>query len=129
MKLFSRSVRFMDGGHRRSTINFARSLDTLLVGVLLLVGCDTSINSSLVVPDGESRTGALTSVNGDVTIGKDCTIEGSSTSVNGSIKIEVTGGSSIEGDVLVKRDVDVRLILRDGGKVLGKVDGAEVVDE
>lgn len=45
------------------------------------------------------------------------------------IKIEVTGGSSIEGDVLVKRDVDVHLILRDGGKVLGKVDGAELIDE
>jgi hypothetical protein len=44
------------------------------------------------------------------------------------IEIEVTGGSVIEGDVKVKRDVDVRLILRDGGKVLGQVDGAEVID-
>jgi len=30
---------------------------------------------------------------------------------------------------VVKRNVDVRLILRDGGKVLGRVDGAEVIDE
>jgi hypothetical protein len=45
------------------------------------------------------------------------------------IEIEVTGGSIIEGDVVVKRDVDVRLILRDGGKVLGQVDGAEVIDK
>ena len=44
------------------------------------------------------------------------------------IEIKVTGGSIIEGDVVVKRDVDVRLILVDGGKVLGQVDGAEVID-
>jgi hypothetical protein len=44
------------------------------------------------------------------------------------IEIEVTGGSIIEGDVVVKRNVEVRLILRDGGKVLGQVDGAEVID-
>ena len=45
------------------------------------------------------------------------------------IEIEVTGGSIIEGDIVVKRDVDVRLILRDGGKVLGQVDGAVVIDK
>jgi hypothetical protein len=45
------------------------------------------------------------------------------------VEIEVTGGSIIEGDVVVERNVDVRLILRDGGKVLGQVYGAEVIDE
>jgi len=48
---------------------------------------------------------------------------------NRSIHIEVIGGSIIEGDILVKRDVDVRLILSDGGKVLGQVDGIEVIDQ
>ncbi len=45
------------------------------------------------------------------------------------IEIEVAGGSVIEGDVLVKRNVKVNVILRDGGKVLGRVDGAEVIDQ
>jgi len=207
----------------------ARSLGILLVGVLMLGGCELSINSPVVVPDGESRAGYLATVNGNVSIGVDCTIEGSSTTVNGSIKvgdrssvedlsavngliqvgkgvsvegdvesvngsvelgagsevsgqvgtingtieldhttvqrdvrtvngnielrnnsvvrgnvvivdkkdvskrqrpieIKVTGGSIIEGDVVVKRNVDVRLILLDGGKVLGQVDGADVID-
>ena len=44
------------------------------------------------------------------------------------IEIVVAGGSVIEGDVVVKREVDVRLVLRDGGKVLGQVDGAEVIE-
>jgi len=69
-------------------MNFTRIPGILLVGVLVLSGCDTSINSSIVVPDGESRSGPLTSVNGDVSIGKDCTIEGTSRSVNGSVKVE-----------------------------------------
>jgi len=45
------------------------------------------------------------------------------------IEIEVTGGSIIEGDIVIKRNVDVRLILRDGGKVLGQVGDAEVIDK
>jgi len=223
------SVCFMDGKYGRSTMIYTRSLGVLLVGELMLGGCDLSINSSIEVADGESRSGALATVNGDILIGKDCKIEGSSTTVNGSVKIgdrsnvwdlntvngsirigegvsvegdvesvngsvelgadsevsgkvgtvngaikldhtiiqrdvrtvngniklrdnsvvkgdvviegemkvskrqrpieiEVAGGSIIEGSVLVKRDVDVRLILREGGKVLGQVDGAEVVD-
>ncbi|MDH3903972.1 MAG: hypothetical protein OES90_12200, partial [Xanthomonadales bacterium] len=48
---------------------------------------------------------------------------------NRPIEIEVTGGSIIEGNVMVKRNVEVRLILSDGGKVLGQVDGAEVIDK
>lgn len=224
------SVPFMDGKYRRTTVNLARSPGILLVGMLVLGGCDTSINSSIVVPDGESRSGSLMSVNGDVSIGKDCTIEGSSRSVNGSIKvgdrsrvedltvingsvrtgegvsvngnvesvngmielgtgsgvsgkvasvngsielnqtmvqqdirtvngdiklrdktivkgdiviegkmddstrsspieIEVAGGSVIEGDIVVKRNVDIRLILSEGGKVLGQVGDVEVIDK
>ena len=104
-------------------MNFSKTPGVMLVGVLVgplvLGGCNTSINSSIVVPDGESRSGAMTTVNGDVSIGRDCTIEGTSRSVNGWI----------EGDIVVKRDVDVRVILSDGGKVLGQVDDAEVIDK
>jgi hypothetical protein len=213
------SIRFVDGKYWRSTMIYARNLGILLMVVMVLSGCELSINSPVVVPDGESRVGLLTTVNGDVTIGKDCTIEGSSTTVNGSInvgdgsivedlnavnglirvgkgvsvqgniesvnglvelgaesevsgnvgtvngaieldtvngdielrnnsvvkgdvvikdkadiskrqspiEIKVTGGSIIEGDVVVKRNVDVRLILSDGGKVLGQVEGAEII--
>ena len=66
---------------------YAKSLGALLAGALVLGGCDLSINSSIDVPDGESRSGSLATVNGDISIGKDCTVEGSSTSVNGSVKV------------------------------------------
>ena len=118
-------------------MNFATSLGILLVGVLVLGGCDTSINSSIVVPDGESRSGSLTSVNGDIELRDNSVVKGDIviedkmgvSTRSHPIEIEVTGGSIIEGDVVVKRNVDVRLILRDGGKVLGQIDGAEVIDE
>ena len=208
---------------------YAKSPGILLLALLVFGGCDLSINSPIVIADGESRSDPLASVNGDITVGKDCTIEGSSTTVNGSLKvgdrsnvrdlssvngsirigedvsvegdvesvnglvdlgagsevsgkvvtvngaieldhavvqrdvrtvngdielrdksivkgniviedkmdvpshrqpieIKVSGGSIIEGDVVVKRNTDVRVILHDGGKVLGQVDGAEVIE-
>ena len=71
----------------------------------------------------------MTSVNGDVSIGKDCTIEGTTRSVNGSVKVgdrsTVEDLNTVNGSL---RTGDVRLILRDGGKVLGQVDGAGVID-
>jgi len=222
-------VSSMDYKSRRLIMNYARNLAIMLAGVLLLGGCDLSVNSSIDVPDGETRSGLMATVNGDVTIGRECTIEGSSTTVNGSVKvgdrsnvgdlsavngsvrtgkgvsidgdaksvngsvelgvgtkvsgevstvngtieldrtivqgdvrtkngnikvqnnsvvkgdvviesmadgsnrskpieIEVTGGSIIEGDVKVMRMVDVRLILSGGAKVLGQVDGVEVIE-
>lgn len=106
-------------------MNFARSPGILLVGMLVLGGCDISINSSIVAPDGESRSGSITSVNGNLVIEDNM----KASTRRRPIEIEVTGGSIIEGDVVVKRNVDVRLILSDGGKVLGQVDGAEVIDK
>jgi predicted acyltransferase (DUF342 family) len=122
----------MDGKYRRSTVNLARSLGILLV--LVLGGCDISVNSSIVVPDGESRSGSLTTVNGDVSIGKDCTIEGSSRSVNGSVKVgdrskvedltAVNGsirtgeGVSVDGNV---ESVNGTVELGAGSEVSGKV--------
>ena len=47
---------------------YARSPAILLLGVLVLVSCDVSINSSIVVPDGESRSGSMATVNGDISI-------------------------------------------------------------
>ncbi len=47
-----------------------------------------------------------------------------------TIEIEVAGGSIVEGDVVVRRTrAKVLLILREGGKVLGQIDGAEIIDE
>jgi DUF4097 and DUF4098 domain-containing protein YvlB len=79
----------------------------------------------------------LRTVNGDIklrdnsVVKGDLVIEGKMgviTTRSRAIEIEVAGGSVIEGDVIVKRNVDVRLILSDGGRVLGRVDGAEVID-
>jgi DUF4097 and DUF4098 domain-containing protein YvlB len=76
-------------------------------------------------------------VNGDIELRNNSVVKGNvviEDSVNITdrqrpIEIEVAGGSIIEGDVVVKRDVEVRLILSDGGQVLGQVEGAEVIDD
>ena len=89
------------------------------------------LEQSVVERDVRTVNGDIRLLNNSVVKG-DVVIEGKFVSSGRSqtIDIEVAGGSIVEGDVVVRRDrVKVRLILRDGGKVLGKVDGAEIIDE
>ncbi len=45
------------------------------------------------------------------------------------LEIEITGGSVVEGDLIVEdQDLEVRVLLRDGGKVLGRVENAQIVE-
>ena len=97
-------------------MNFAKSLGVLLVGVLVLGGCNVSVNSPIIVPDGESRSGSLTSVNGDLSIGEDCTIEGTSRSVNGSVKVgdrsAVEDLNAVNGSIRIGEGVSVQEWIR-----------------
>jgi acetyltransferase-like isoleucine patch superfamily enzyme len=46
------------------------------------------------------------------------------------LKISVEGGSTVEGDIIVKADdIEVIVSLTGGGRVLGKIKGAEVIKE
>ena len=113
-----------------------------------------SVNGSVELGAGSEVSGKVGTVNGDIELTQ-TTVQRDVRTVNGDIElrdnsivkgnvviedkmdaskrqqpieIQVNGGSTIEGDVVVKRDVDVRLMLSDGGKVLGQVDGAEVIE-
>ena len=45
------------------------------------------------------------------------------------LEIEISGGSIVEGDLIVEdQDLEVRVRLSDGGKVLGRVENAQIVD-
>ncbi len=61
----------------------------LSLAVLLAVplGCDSSINKSIYVQDGERRDSGINTVNGSITIGNDCVIRGDCRTVNGSIRV------------------------------------------
>ncbi len=110
--------------------------------LLLVAGCNTTINRSLRLHDGESHRGGLTTVNGSVHIGSECRLAGAARTVNGRISVgddsevetlqAVNGGISVgrrvRGDVVVEDD-DIRVEVRieEGSEVRGKVRGATVI--
>jgi len=51
------------------------------------LGCDSSINKSIYVQDGEKRSSGLNTVNGTINVGSDCDIHGDCHTVNGGIRI------------------------------------------
>lgn len=198
---------------------------------LLFFACNASINETVRLRDGETRTGSINTINGSILIGNNCEVDGDCRSVNGrievgknsrvrnlqavnghiriesgsqvdedistlngpvscyagvkvdgsiksvnggielhnvtvggdlethnsgilladkcrikgdvrikkshgrgmmkqTIEIKIDGGSVVEGDLYNEDpDLGVRVVLASGGKVLGKVDGAEVINQ
>lgn len=103
----------------------------MLMSFGVLAGCNTSINKSIYIQDGDRRSSGVNSVNGSVIIGDDCEVKGQCRSVNGAIRVgegsktrglqavngSITVGarcrisgslSSVNGPVRVGRDVEVR---------------------
>ncbi|HOT98329.1 MAG TPA: hypothetical protein PLG50_13410 [bacterium] len=76
---------------------------TLLLAVA--TGCDSSINKSVYVQDGERRDGGINTVNGNITIGNDCIIRGDCRTVNGSIR--VGQNSLVQGLQVVNGDIEI----------------------
>jgi hypothetical protein len=77
----------------------------------------------VVTVNGDIRLLRRSVVRGDVIV-KDKM--GSSTR-NQPLRIEIAEGSTVEGSIIVEDDdLDVRVILRDGGSVTGTIQGAEV---
>lgn len=60
-----------------------------LLGTLALAGC-ISINSDVIVPDGETVE-SISTVNGSISVGVGSIVEGEITTVNGSVKLASRG--------------------------------------
>ncbi|HNW59388.1 MAG TPA: hypothetical protein PKI62_06925 [bacterium] len=95
-------------------------------------GCDSSINKSVFVQDGERRDTGINTVNGSITVGNDCIIRGGCRTVNGSIRIgqnsmvqelQVVNGDIEIGSNSKSRDdvttVNGSITLHSGSKVAG----------
>ena len=80
----------------------------------------------------------ISTYNGDITLTDNSLVEGDvfikdnkgRSNRDRPLKVSVEGGSIVEGDIIVKDDdIEVIVSLTGGGKVLGKINGAEVVKE
>ena len=80
-----------------------RSVPIALGAAIVLCACATSVNSPIVVGDGEAVSSGLNTVNGGVTIGSDADVAGTCRSVNGNIEIgdraHVEGVSAVNGAI------------------------------
>jgi len=95
-----------------------RVLGVLIVAAAWLnAGCtDLSVNRSIRVKDGETRSGSLTTVNGSIDIGDECRVRGTCRTVNGAIRVgyrssvrelqTVNGGIKLDEGVAVRRDIE-----------------------
>ena len=82
----------------------------LLVLVVLLWGCDVSVNRSVHLRDGEHSRG-MTSVNGSIHVGTRCVVDGNCRTVNGRIEVgddsKVGDLNSVNGRIRLGANVDV----------------------
>ena len=62
-------------------------LALFLAALLVLPGCNISVNKSIYVDDGETINHGQKTVNGSIYIGSNCKVRGSCSTVNGKIKV------------------------------------------
>ncbi len=84
--------------------------------LLFAAGCNTGVNRSFRVADGETVDSGFNSVNGSIRIGSDSEVKGSSHTVNGRISVDegskvrdlatVNGSIQIADKVTVNGDLD-----------------------
>lgn len=107
-----------------------------LLAAIALTAC--AVNFPIVIADGETRSSGATTVNGAIRIGSDARVEGdvvieTSTGTferERPLRILVSGDSVIQGDVIVEDPAfEAQLFVREGGKVLGRVQNIEAVEE
>lgn len=84
----------------------------VIAPIVLLFGCNVSINKGVDVPDGSKVHHGYTSVNGSIRIGSECSIHGVCRSVNGSIEVGansiVRKVQSVNGSILVMAGARIR---------------------
>jgi DUF4097 and DUF4098 domain-containing protein YvlB len=84
---------------------------------------------------GAQVTGDISTVNGDVDlkdgsrVGGDIIIQDSkgNNHRDAPLKITLDGDSVVEGSIIVEADFEVEVHLRNGGRVMGRIEGAEVI--
>jgi DUF4097 and DUF4098 domain-containing protein YvlB len=102
------------------------------LSILLLLGCNFTINKSITIEDGSTVQGSRNTINGNIFVGSDCNIQGSCRSINGVIRVgdhsQVKDLRSINGDITMERGVIVRgdvesingsISCNTGGKIRG----------
>ncbi len=88
-----------------------RRVIAAVVMALALAGCNTSVNSSLRLADGEVSEGGLSTVNGSIEVGDRCEVHGACRTVNGSIDVghesRVEELQTVNGSIRVGQNVAV----------------------
>ena len=105
----------------------------IMIGIILISGCNYSVNKSVTVKDGEILDEGRNVVNGHISIGSDAEVNGSCRSVNGFIRVGdrskveklqvVNGGIDIGRDVLVRGNAETvngTITCEPGVKIYGK---------
>jgi predicted acyltransferase (DUF342 family) len=84
----------------------------IMIWIILISGCNYSVNKSVTVNDGEIVEGGKNVVNGHISIGSDAEVNGSCRSVNGFIRVgdrsKVEKLQVVNGDIDIGKDVTVR---------------------
>jgi len=104
-----------------------------IFGSIKTVNAIIELDSVRVKRNITTYTGNIYLQNGSI-VEKDLVVKHShnknNTYDNRILKLTLSGGSVIEGDVIVKaRDIKVMVTLREGSKIIGKVKNAQVVYE
>lgn len=115
-----------------------------------------SVNGDVSLEDGSSVTGDISTINGSVEL-EQALVQYDLRTVNGDIRlrkqsvvrgdiviekklgnsrrrrpqrVEISGGSIVEGNLIVEdAELEVRVLLRDGGEIRGRIENAEVERE
>jgi hypothetical protein len=135
----NQSIRVDDGEFRDGSLSTVNGGITIGDGATVEGRCE-SVNATVNGPiklTGAEVDANVTTINGDITlrvgstVGGDIVIEearGNNSRRERPLEIELEGGSIVEGNVIVEDpDYPVRLYLRDGSRVMGKIEGAEVI--
>lgn len=88
----------------------------IIFTLILLVGCNVSVNKDIVVHDGAKVSNSQNSVNGSISIGSNCEVRGGCRSVNGNIFVgnnsqvrelqAVNGRIKVDHTVMVRGDIE-----------------------
>jgi DUF4097 and DUF4098 domain-containing protein YvlB len=93
-------------------------------GRITLKGADVDGDISTINGDVDVRNGAR--VGGDIIVGE----RNGDFNQDEPIKITVSGDSVVEGNIINEEDdIEVEVHIEDGGRVMGKVEGATVIEK
>ena len=103
----------------------SRSIDVLNQNIKI---SGTEVGGDITIKNGDIILRDQTTVNGNIFINTESILEIEGSQRQSAI-VEISGGSVVKGDIDVgDRSIEVKVRLVDGGKVLGDVLNAEIID-